>query len=316
MPPSLHRPTAKMLPPPPPSIHFKKVDYRLNRTYTNGLSPVGHYVPPVEDASNHIAVKYFNHRASPTLPGMAENAFKIWKNVRSQLLAVGFPDYHAWNPRYQITEHVSGEDLEDVCGQKCDLLITEIRHLLLSIIPHVGAMIDAGVVHGDIKAGNIIVNEGHLPAPNWSVRIIDLDSMRHAGHDSDDVFGTPYFMAPEVARGTYAATSDVFSLSMLALDLLCSERYPETLGEPILYGASQKNQKALFVARSFGYVFYPDARKYLEKMLIPRAENCRPELRQILDFIFLCGSIDPAARPQTGQEMTEVLTGSTGRSEA
>lgn len=75
-----------------------------------------------------------------------------------------------------------------------------------------------------------------------------------------------------------------------------------------MYGVSRKNPKATLIARAFGYVFHANARTHMESTLIPLDTDCRHELKQVLDFIFLCGDSDPDARPRSTVEMTQILT--------
>lgn len=86
---------------------------------------------------------------------------------------------------------------------------------------------DAGVVHSDVKPGNILVAEGpaggaanaagsRVPR-RGEVRLTDFGIARMlseaAGPADDDIVGTPVYFSPEVARGLDPTpASDVFSL--------------------------------------------------------------------------------------------------------
>lgn len=307
MPPRLS--TASTIPnPPPPSIVFDGNSYFLASTFYGGISPVGLYTPPKGTPLKDIAVKYFN-TSIPTLPTVARDAFAVWNEVREPLLRAGFPDYFACNPDHQVTEYAHGVDVGTLADYNDGLHISEIRSLLLSVIPHIGAMMESGVVHADIKPANIIVDVKALrTSSDWKTKIIDPDTMRRTGFTSNRLFGTPYFMPPEVARGGNNRTTDVFSLAMTAINLLSSPRYVDSLDNQSLYGVARKNPKATLIARAFDYVFVANARAQMESALVPLAADCRHELKQVLDFIFRGGDPDPDARPRSGLELSQILT--------
>lgn len=292
---------------PPSSIEFDGVDYTLTETFDGGASPVGRYTPPPGVNSGHIAVKYFNP-SLPTLPSVARDAHDVWREVREPLLRAGFPNYFECHPTHQVVEFAHGIDASTLSDYRDDFPIPEIRQLLLGVIPQVDAMMKNGVVHGDIKPANLVVDLRRLRATEWPTTLIDPDTMRRRDFTTESLFGTPYFMPPEVARGSYHKTTDAFSLAMTAMDLLSGKRYGEKIGNKALYAVRTNLPKAIILARSFDFVFRPNARELMSSTLIPKAADCRTELHQLLDFIFRCGNPDPDARPRSGKEMTQILT--------
>lgn len=230
---------------PHPSIDFEGHNYSLSSTFHGGISPVGLYTPPKGTPLKDIAVKFFNTTV-PTLPTIARDAFAVWNEVREPLLRAGFPDYLACNPNHQITEFAHGVDVGTLADCNDGLYISEIRGLLLSAIPQIGAMMESRVVHADIKPANIIIDVKALrTAADWKTKIIDPDTMRRSGFTSDRLFGTPYFMPPEVVRGGYNKTTDTFSLAMTAVNLLSSPRYVHSLDKKICMAYQEKIQKLL-----------------------------------------------------------------------
>ncbi len=292
---------------PPDSVVFGGSHYTLAETFSGGASSVGRYTPPPEINSGHIAVKYFNP-SIPSLPLVARDAHDVWREVREPLLRAGFPDYFECHPTHQIVEYAHGIDASTLSNYRDGFSITEIRNLLLDVIPHVDAMMQNRVVHGDIKPANIVVDLRRTRAEKCPTALIDPDTMRRCDFTTERLFGTPYYMPPEVARGSYHKTTDSFSLAMSALDLLSDERYGKKIDKNALHGVRSNFPKAIILARAFDHVFTPNARDHMTATLVPKAVDCRTELHQLLDFIFRCGDPDPDARPQSGEEMVQILT--------
>ncbi|MGC6487969.1 MAG: protein kinase domain-containing protein, partial [Planctomycetota bacterium] len=82
-----------------------------------------------------------------------------------------------------------------------------------------------GVVHRDLKPGNLLVDE------DGKAKVIDFGVARASGSDSEgfaelthtgEMVGTVRFMSPEqVEGGSVEATSDVYSLGVVLYELLC-----------------------------------------------------------------------------------------------
>ena len=74
------------------------------------------------------------------------------------------------------------------------------------------------IVHGDIKPQNI-----HFKDQNdHIVKLIDFGTSRRVNekHAMHGIFGTSYYLAPEVIEGTYSEKCDVWSLGVILFILL------------------------------------------------------------------------------------------------
>lgn len=125
---------------------------------------------------------------------------------------------------YLAMEHVPGEPLHRVVARRGGppLPVDEAIAVLDQIARGVSAIHAAGLVHRDLKPGNVLVG------PSRRVAITDLGiaaAIRGDAPVDSDVWGTPCYSAPEVLDGTVLdpdlrARSDVFSLGVIAYELL------------------------------------------------------------------------------------------------
>jgi serine/threonine-protein kinase len=110
-------------------------------------------------------------------------------------------------------EFVEGPSLEHYLAVKARMEPAETAHLGLQMARALTVAHDGGLVHHDIKPGNVILG------PHGLVKVTDFglsNWLSEIVEDSGRVFGTPGFLAPEALRGDgYTEASDLFSLGSL-----------------------------------------------------------------------------------------------------
>jgi formylglycine-generating enzyme required for sulfatase activity/serine/threonine protein kinase len=133
---------------------------------------------------------------------------------------------------YLVMEFIPGETLQQRLDRTGPLETADVLEMGRQIALGLAAAHGAGLVHRDIKPGNILIEAG----PHPHVKITDFGLARAADDasmtQSGTVAGTPMFMAPEQALGdTLDHRADLFSLGSV-LYTMCSGRPPFRAANP------------------------------------------------------------------------------------
>jgi eukaryotic-like serine/threonine-protein kinase len=129
---------------------------------------------------------------------------------------------------YLVSELVRGRTLADLMreGELSDRDVVSIGVALCDALAHAHGR---GVIHRDVKPGNVMVPDGALDAgaPDGAglAKLTDFGVARMAGDDAltatGDVVGTLAYMAPEQAEGRAAgAEADLYALALVLYEAL------------------------------------------------------------------------------------------------
>jgi serine/threonine protein kinase len=189
---------------------------------------------------------------------------------------------------FLTVEYIEGHNLHDLVLQNGPLALDQALHCVIQAAQGLEAAHVQGVVHRDIKPGNLMLDA------SGTIRVLDLGLARlvdmAASNETDPnaltrsgtSMGTAAFMAPEQARDSRLADhrADIYSLG-------CSFYFLLT-GRPPFEGKSVMGQ---MLAHS--------------REPVPSLRAARPEVPDSLDFVYQrMMAKDPADRPVT---MTAVI---------
>ena len=110
-----------------------------------------------------------------------------------------------------VMEYLPSDSLATVVRQKGPLLPVRVAAIGRDVADGLAAAHAAGVVHRDVKPGNVLIGtDGRVKLTDFGVsRAVDDVQLTRTGL----IAGTPAFLAPEIAQGrTPTAASDVFAL--------------------------------------------------------------------------------------------------------
>jgi serine/threonine protein kinase len=124
---------------------------------------------------------------------------------------------------YLVMELVPGEALSSVLDREKILPATKVLNYVAQTAAALYAAHQAGLVHRDIKPGNLLIT------PDGTVKITDFGIARLADQvpltATGQVMGTVQYLAPEQAGGKPASPlTDVYSLGIVAYEALAGKR--------------------------------------------------------------------------------------------
>jgi hypothetical protein len=187
---------------------------------------------------------------------------------------------------YVAMEWLEGEDLAQRLARGA-LTIEETIGVVRRVADALSASHEHGIVHRDIKPGNLFLPGGSLRA----VKVVDfgvarIKNLTGTWTRNGSVLGTPAYMAPEQIRGepTIDARADLFALGCVAFECATGR---------IAFGGGQ-------VAAVLRSILYDQAPRLAD--LLPHVP---PEFDALVQRLL---AKEPSGRPRDASEVVQLLT--------
>ena len=119
---------------------------------------------------------------------------------------------------YMVIEYISGETLDQIITTRKRMSLVEKTEIMIQILEGLQYAHDNGIVHRDIKPGNVmLLKDGTVKILDFGIARISDNSMTKTGQ----IVGTINYMSPEQFNGHVVdGRSDIFSAGVLFYEFL------------------------------------------------------------------------------------------------
>ncbi len=168
----------------------------------------------VSDAGKEVALKHVQRNLDVELRGASHCLNLKHPNLVALYDICRDSNDQAW----VVMEYVAGKNLRQVLDESPDgLPEAEVRRWFGSIAAGISHLHAAGLVHRDIKPGNVFDDLGVIKVGDYGLS--KFISASHRGGHTESV-GTFHYMAPEIGRGEYGREIDIYAMGILLYELL------------------------------------------------------------------------------------------------
>ena len=226
---------------------------------------------------------------------------------------VGVYDWGKVNNTYYIAmEYVNGRTLADILKQSGTLTPMQVCDLISEVASALISAHHNGVIHRDIKPGNILVST------TGQVKVADFGIARALGAGVEQgltqtgaVMGTATYFSPEQAQGASTdQRSDIYSLGIVMYEMLCGVA-PFTGENAVAIAYKQVHERAMPLTQRLASIPTDVAAivaKCMEKSPDDRyssAEQVRDELRRFVEGMPVLAATDKTLTEQATQVLPQ-----------
>ncbi|CAI2373779.1 unnamed protein product [Moneuplotes crassus] len=171
---------------------------------------------------------------------------------------------------YLVLEYVDGVDLSDFIVDGYKLREKEVKYILQQMTSTIEYLHSIHICHRDIKLDNIMVN-----TDTFDIKLIDFGfSTNFSELDHLNCkCGTPYYVAPEVLKGSYGKECDMWSIGIMTYYMLTGEPPFHSDSDSKLFDSIIKDE--VMYPTKVWYNISSEARDFIEKLLI---KDCKKRM--------------------------------------
>ena len=200
--------------------------------------------------------------------------------------------------QFIVMQLVDGEDLAAILRERGRLSINDAVRVAAEVASALEAAHRRGIVHRDVKPGNILITDG-----DRSVKVTDFGIARAVSEASMTVTGTTlgsvHYFSPEQARGdNVTGASDVYSLGIVLYEMLTGRRPFE--GDSAAGVALRRLNEDALPPSAIGVTLPPGLEAILMRALAREREDRYPDAGAFAEAL-RTWQRDPDAIPSPGR---------------
>eukprot|EP01025_Chloroclados_australasicus_P033324 TRINITY_DN3394_c0_g3_i2.p1 TRINITY_DN3394_c0_g3~~TRINITY_DN3394_c0_g3_i2.p1 ORF type:complete len:1167 (-),score=114.54 TRINITY_DN3394_c0_g3_i2:813-4313(-) len=280
--------------------------YRLGKLLGQGAYGQvfeGTAVDPSRTTTPTVAVKQISLAGiqNEQLAGIVQE-IELLKSLKHPNIVKYFNSFLSKRHLYILLEYMDNGTLSQVLkpGEFGSLAEPLVAMYIIQVLEGLMYLHQQGVVHRDIKGANILMSKaGDVKLADFGVATT-RDEIEAAGTLSDQVVGTPYWMAPEVIEMTSVTSAcDIWSVGCLIIELLTgSPPYYDLQPMSALYRIVQDDNPPLPRAITL------DLRDFLLKCFQKDPQN-RPSAAILLQHKWIKSNIEPSTIKSSWSRVTQ-----------
>ncbi|PRP81854.1 Protein kinase domain containing protein [Planoprotostelium fungivorum] len=124
-----------------------------------------------------------------------------------------------------IMEMCAGGSLQTFLEKKEPVDEVQLSRCVTQLTSALGYLAQEGIVHRDLKPANVLMTSHDISTADLKICDFGLSRTFEVGEMVKSVLGTPYYMAPELARGEgYDTRADLWSLGLIIFEMITAQK--------------------------------------------------------------------------------------------
>ena len=144
----------------------------------------------------------------------------ILKNLTHPNIVRLYEVYENKSSIYLVTELCDGCELFDEISKRDHFTENESAHVTKQVLQAIAYCHTQNIAHRDLKPENVLIDIKN----RGTIKVIDFGTSHHYDsetHTMHQMYGTPYYIAPEVLHGTYNEKCDLWSIGVMLYIMIC-----------------------------------------------------------------------------------------------
>lgn len=252
-----------------------------------------------------VAVKMIKHNIAidHEMSRKFENEAELIAGLNHENIVRVYDIEHMYRTIFIVMEYLDGVTLKHILENCLPMHLPEMLRVLVQMCSGLDYAHSKGVVHQDVKPGNVFVQDGER------VKIVDFGLAVPIGGCSDDLPGTVFYMAPEQIEGDPVdVRTDIYSLGITAYEMATGHRpFPDDVCEVLKAHITAQTPDPIEINPDLPKEFSAFIRRATHKNPEERYQNIEDVLRDLMPMAEQARAVAPHDTPKRRSMMSMFL---------